>query len=359
MHKYGKSLGDVAWFHDDFVSREAELLSRQLAVENLYVAGPPRESCILCQAWLKDGVRFRRGPVEYAVCPICGHVNGLWEVTERFTEFAYGSEVDSDFQGAESPYTGEFTTGKMSDDYDQVVSRIYAPKARFLKEALQEQDASNILDLEILDFGCGGGHFLNALGQEGFKCLHGVDSFPSAIREAEAHGLRERVKLIDVGDVNNFLTESNFDVVCMMCVLPHLQDPVRVLRVMQEQGVRWTYQKIPMWSLATLLESTLPQLHSRVLAMDHTNVFTWKSLEWLEAELGMSRVASWSFGADVLDLIRKLQLSLRHVGCSDFVGWALSDLNGSRDELQLTLDRNGLCSEIHLLWDLQSRGHAH
>jgi len=158
--------------------------------------------------------------------------------------------------------------------------------------------------------------------------------------------------LTDSEYLTSFLESGSADVVTMICVLPHLIDPVEALKAMKANAnFHYTFQKLPMWSFATLLEAVFPGARSRVLGSDHTHVFTEESLSWLEEKVGMRRVASWSFGSDSLDLIRKLSQQLEQTeSTEDFKALANGQFRTLAERFQESIDEVGQSSEIHVLW---------
>lgn len=79
----------------------------------------------------------------------------------------------------------------------------------------------------VLDFGCGAGDFLRALGAAGYRCA-GVEYAPSTIREA-ANRAGVPVRTLE----ETLRSDDRFDVVHMSDVLPHLRDPGGTLRVLE------------------------------------------------------------------------------------------------------------------------------
>jgi SAM-dependent methyltransferase len=339
LSRFSKPLSAVQWFQGDAIRLEDDLYARQNTVELALSNSPLRDCCLLCdtrQDWT-DG--FSRNGVVYAFCEHCGHVNLNRLPSENFFAGTYGSD--------ESPvYSDEFTSGKMADNYWGVVDQIYVPKAQFLADVL---DANGFGDAPVLDFGCGAGHFMQALLKVGFSTVEGLETMPKAVAAASEAGLSESVRLVRHDEYLAILANTSASVVSMMCVLPHLPDPVAALRSLgQNQSVKCTYQKIPMWSVATMIEAATPHRRARVLGQDHTNVFTRTSLEWLEEQVPMKRIGEWWFGQDILDLVRRAALA----GNEGFSRQVLKAAAPELDSLQASIDEARLSSELHAVWSL-------
>lgn len=357
FHRIGKDLGDVSWFHEDFIAQEESLRRVQKITEENYAKGPHRDVCILCSSSLSGDTFFERGKLAYIFCANCGHVNGNRLVSKDFVESTYtGAQAGN--QEVDGVYSEEFTSGKMALEYREVVERIYGPKSDFLREYFLSQNLP-IEDLAVLDFGCGSGHFVNALMDSGFRGVSGVDSFGPAIEAGVSIGGLDPSKIVEVNpkDTLEILRSTQADVVSMMCVLVHLDLIGDAVAAMYENNaIRYSYQKIPMWSFATILESAFPEFRARVLGSDHTNVFTRESLAWLENKFGLSRVASWTFGGDVLDLQRKVLAALGGGQASErFVTRVQNDLESLANPIQGVIDSHSLSSEIHLIWEFPAK----
>lgn len=88
----------------------------------------------------------------------------------------------------------------------------------------------------VLDVGCGEGYMLDALRRSGLGAsLSGVDTSADAIAVARAR-LGDGVRL-EVADARGLVGLDGFDVVLMLEVLEHLDDPDRMLDVLAD-GVR-------------------------------------------------------------------------------------------------------------------------
>jgi len=132
----GKALGDVLWFQDDFLELEEDFMRRQSSTEKEYAQGPVRTECILCKHPIDKVISYTRDEVIFAKCQNCGHFNGSFEITKKFTNYAY---VENECQDVKTtPYGKEFVSGHLANDYDEVVRRIYSSKAEFLLEALSQ-----------------------------------------------------------------------------------------------------------------------------------------------------------------------------------------------------------------------------
>ena len=341
---------DVLWFQEDFVSDENKLLNRQRDVEKEYINGPERLFCILCSSTLSSSSKwYMRGTLKYTFCPTCGHVNGGHLETDEFLAYAY---TDAKSKDLTKPYFEEYKSGKMFDDFDLTVERIYLPKANFLRDVLVSK-GMDIANLKLVDFGCGAGHFISALQKVGFKNIVGIETLQSALDISIKNGIDSKIlKLIDHSQTLDFLREVDCDVLTMLCVLPHLREPLKALEALKENvNCIATFQKLPKWSYASSLESIFPESRARVLGSDHTSVFSSESVRWLEKYLELDLWGEWKFGSDYLDLFRKLIIKSQGVEMSEEFREALQiQWMQIADQTQFVIDSNDQSSELHIVW---------
>jgi 2-polyprenyl-3-methyl-5-hydroxy-6-metoxy-1,4-benzoquinol methylase len=350
ISRTGKSLQDVLWFQEDFVRNEEDLLHRQQMVESEYIKGPIRLMCVICASSLDLSDKwYARGAIRYIFCATCGHVNGSRLETESFLTYAY---TDEQTTNSRKPYDSEFNSGNMYKEFDQTVKRIYLPKASFLKDVLESQGL-DVSKIKLIDFGCGAGHFISALEQVGFRDVIGVETLQSALDLCVRNGISsEKLKLIHPSQTYSYLREADCHVLTMMCVLPHLSEPLQAINALKENAkCVATFQKLPKWSYATSIETVFPENRSRVLSSDHTSVFSLESIAWLEKKIGLSVWGEWNFGGDYLDLFRKLVAKSYTVEMTEELRESLREQwMQFADEMQLVLDTCRQSSEVHIVW---------
>jgi SAM-dependent methyltransferase len=97
----------------------------------------------------------------------------------------------------------------------------------------------------ILDVGCGEGYVLSALREHGCTAaLHGIDMNPGAIAYARTR-LSEGANL-QLGDARRLVEEKrNFDLVMMLEVLEHLDEPASVMPMLQRLGRKAVLLSVP------------------------------------------------------------------------------------------------------------------
>lgn len=163
----------------------------------------------------------------------------------------------------------------------------------------------------ILDIGCGFGQTLDALRQEGYRNLAGIDVSVEAVAEARQKGLD--IELI--GDIGSFCAKSGkrYDFIIMSHVLEHVEKDLIIdtLRTIREVLIA------PRGSLAVMVPNAQSPTgcYWRYEDFTHTTIFTAGSLFYVLNSAGFESVefidpdgtADNSFP---LKLLRKLFLAV-------------------------------------------------
>ena len=97
----------------------------------------------------------------------------------------------------------------------------------------------------ILEVGCGEGYLLDALGRGGVHAsLFGIDLSAQAIEEAELRlGARAQLEARDARDLAD--ERRRFDLVMMMEVLEHIEDPAPMLPILERLTRRYLLLSVP------------------------------------------------------------------------------------------------------------------
>lgn len=86
----------------------------------------------------------------------------------------------------------------------------------------------------VLDLGCGGGRLTRMAAQYGGTIV-GVDLSPENLERARAAGVPDNVQY-HCGDAREILASRHFDVVLLVHVLEHIDDPDAFLRLLRAQA---------------------------------------------------------------------------------------------------------------------------
>jgi len=343
--KYGKSSDGMLTYQEYLISEIEDHINNERKYETLYRNSKNRENCIVCNDNLPRP-DFVRNSISFSFCINCGHVNGHNILEDSLANGVYTDQLDSGIK-----YDKYYLQEK--NDFEAAVHNVYEPKAKFLADSLKNYlDNRNFEKMKILDFGTGSGHMVKALENIGFLDIVGIDPMSSTINFGkEILGIRNLIR-VPVNNSIDYLRNTDSQIISMICTLPHVADPDAILLAMKENPkIEFTYQKLPMFSLGSIFDIAHPEINSRVISGTHTHIYTDDSLEFIEKKYQLERVSEWRFGADILDLYRNLQVSLKQRKFSDKVLRKLAEnFIPIIDSLQLLIDKNHFASEIHVLW---------
>lgn len=343
--RYGKSSDGILDYQDYLINNIADHIKNEQKYENSYSNSKKLEKCLVCQCELSSS-DFVRNFISFSFCTNCGHINGHNILEETLANEIYTNQSDSEIK-YDKYYIQEKTK------FNDAVHNIYEPKAEFLADSLTEiYGKSNTFQMKVLDFGTGSGHMVKALSNVGFIDVKGIDPMNSTIQFGKDVMAVNNLERVPATNSIEYLLSTDAEIVSMICTLPHVADPNAVLQAMKNNPkIKYTYQKLPMFSLGSIFDIAHPDVNSRVISGTHTHIYTEESLKFIESIFDLERVSEWRFGADILDLYRNLQISLNRNKTSSNLSHKFADtFIPLIDSLQLLIDKHNFASEIHLLW---------
>lgn len=317
-----------------FFKENDELLANVIKVNNAYAKQPDRMNCKICDSQL-GAADFTSFGASYTICDVCTHLNGVTEDTNEFVNQLYKEDGGENYSKA------------YLDDFDLRVSNIYLPKIDFLIDVLEDHRENT--KFSVLDLGCGGGHFVKACELRGISA-RGIDPNSSLVKLGSQKLSKNAIQEILLTDFEHEIRESKHNVISMIGVLEHIQNPRKVLSAFKESSSEFLYLSVPMFSLSVFIENAFETVFPRVLAGGHTHLFTNDSLDHMMAEFGLETVGEWWFGTDVMDLFRSLIICNGKNNASPKFLNTLNNMLGVHiDNLQSELDQQKHCSEVHLV----------
>jgi len=339
--KFGKHSGQLLRHKQGFFKENDRKLAEFKRLAEVYLIQPKREVCKNCDNPLGE-VSFMKLGVKYIFCSRCGHLNGAHKDTEAFCSAIYT-------EGSGRAYSETYTTKSIAA-YEQRVVDIYIPKARFLIEALEEQGETP-MNTTFVDLGAGSGYFVAALLAAGIRKVTGYEVSESQVDLANTMLEEDLVKLHNLKDIVDIVTNVNAEVISLIGVLEHLQKPRHVLKALTEnRKVRYIFLSLPLFSPSVFFEMVFPEVMPRQLVGGHTHLYTESSIDHFCKEFCLERVAEWWFGTDMVDLFRNISITLEK--CPESQGtvklWEAMFIPAI-DDIQLALDKHWASSEVHML----------
>ena len=341
MLRFGKSAASLLSHKTGFFADNDALLAEGKRIGGVYTAQPLRTVCKCCGAAL-EGESFVKQDIRYILCGRCGHLNGAHEDTDAFCAAIYVEEGGADYART---YSAEDREG-----YWKRVQDIYRPKAEFLRDALIEVDKTPET-LHYADFGAGSGYLVAAMRDLGWANAQGFEVSVVQTQLAEAMIGTGAVKAHALNEAVAIAATVEADVVSMIGVLEHVQEPRRIVEALRENPrVRYFYISVPLFSPSTMIECAFPNVFQRQLSAGHTHLFTESSIDWLCDEFRMSRLSEWWFGTDWVDLFRSVSVELeRNADTAALASYWRDMLIPTIDDAQLAMDTRKFSSEVHML----------
>lgn len=343
MKIYGKPSAEIINLKKSFFEMNSQKLEEAIAHATAYKNQILRKNCKICNKKLPSP-SFTKLGVNFTFCDSCGHLCGLNEDTHEYNKIIYSKNDGAEY--AKNYYEED------KDSYNKRVDLIYSPKAKFLATALQE-NRQNISDMNIIDLGAGSGYFVSALLKQGVSHIKGYEISPFQVRYANEMLGKKLLICNQPDELDAIILNSEVDIVSLIGVMEHLQDPVSILKSIKENiSINYVFFCVPMFSLSVFLEIAFSQsVMPRHLTGGHTHLFTNSSLKYLEDRFEFKRESEWWFGSDIMDLYRSIFI---HQESQDEKKSMLDRwkdyFHDEIDQLQLILDKKHKSSQVHILW---------
>ena len=329
--KFSKSYGNIEKVKKDFYDNNEKNLKNILKINNIYKKQPLRKDCKNCGS-KKIKSFIKNFDISYKLCSSCGHLNGEFQDTNIFAERLYSNSEGKNY------------SRNYLNDYDIRVKNIYIPKVDFLQKVIKKK-------IKLIDLGCGGGHFVKALELKGISAI-GYDTSEDLCKLGRKKLNKNKIyskNFNKIYEIINNDTEAN--ILSMIGVLEHLTEPHKIMNSFKKSKIKYLYISVPLFSLSTFIENSFPNIFPRQLSAGHTHLFTEKSLNFLAKKYKLKIIGEYWFGADFPDLMRSLINSGNIIDKKIYSEVLYKNFSKFIDELQAILDKNKICSEVHMIFE--------
>lgn len=327
--KFSKSYKNILSLKNDFYINNKINLNNSLKINKIYKKQPLRKYCKNCGS-KKITPFITNFSIQYKICMLCGHLNGAYQDTQSFAQMLYNSN------------DGKNYSKNYLNDYDQRVNNIYIPKVDFLKKVIKKK-------IKVIDFGCGGGHFLKALEMKKILGV-GYDTSKELCRIGNNKLRKNKIFFTEFNQIYAILKKENSaNTLSMIGVLEHLVEPEKIITSFIKSKIQYLYISVPLFSLSTFLENSFSNVFPRQLSGGHTHLYSEKSLNYLCKKNNLKIIGEHWFGTDMPDLMRSLINSGNIINKKIYLSELNSKFSKFVDEMQSVLDKNKVCSEVHLI----------
>ena len=331
--KYSKNSEDISNLKKDFFSQNDQLIKKNNKLISFLKKQPLRKKCKNCGFKLKKINDFYSHNLGYKICLNCSHLNSQFEDSANFHKKVYQNDASS--------YSDFYRK-----DYEERVKKIYIPKADFLIDYLKYKRIKNI---KILDFGCGSGHFVKALQR----------------RKIDAVGVESNLKMIDFGQLNlnknslihsasyekslQIIKNSDCNILSLISVLEHLENPNKIFENFKVSKFKYLFISIPLFNLSVFIENVFQNVYPRHSGITHPHLYTYKSIKYILKKYNLKITGEWWFGTEMVDLNKSFLISFKKNKSKIFLEKFNSVFTKHINELQKTLDKKKMSSEVHLI----------
>lgn len=340
--QYGKSSTSLIMQKKSFFEENNKHIDKQKKISKVYTSQPLRKLCKNCGKILSQRIDFTKDKINYKICSVCTHLNGENEDTNNFCETVYTSEEGKN-------YAENYDSNDL-DNFNYRVFSIYMPKAEFLFTSLKN-DNIKPNNLKYLDFGSGTGYFVSALEKMGLNNISGSEVSKFQVELGNKMIGKEVLSLHTIEGTNQILSETTANVISMIGVLEHLQNPREALKsIVENESIEYLYISVPLFSLSVYIEMLSNNIFHRQLHGGHTHLYTEESLNYLAEEFNFDIVSQWWFGTDIVDLYRNIFINIEKNNVSTTIKDHYKEMMKSIiDTMQMEIDKKHYSSEVHML----------
>ena len=230
--KFSKSYKNVSLIKKDFISENFKYFSYAKKINDVYKKQVKRKKCKNCQVKISKPF-LKNFEINYCLCTRCGHLNGVYEDTQKFNKWLYSNEEGKNY----NLFYKKF--------YNSRVKNIYIPKVNFLKEVIKEK-------IKVIDYGSGVGYFLKALEVKKIKAI-GLETNKQSVKEGGKFLNKNKLYHSKFGDNSIFKKHANdYNTLALMGVLEHI-DPKNLLKDFKSSKLKYLYIAVPALSLSVFL----------------------------------------------------------------------------------------------------------
>ena len=329
--KFSKNYNSILSIKKSMYNDNTKNLKGILRVNSFYKKQGLRKRCKNCNFKLPKKL-FSSFKVGYSLCKECNHLNGIYKDNFKFTKWLY-----SDNKGK------NYDSDKDYNFFNQRVKNIHLPKVDFLRKVVKTK-------MQVLDLGAGSGQFLKALE---IRKIKGIGYEPSKSFVDFGRRALKKNKLVNLGmdqTFNTILNDKNSNVLSMICVLAHLEEPNKLIELYKKSNIKYLFFSVPLFSLSVFLENSFKNVSPRHLGASHTNLYTKESLDYLAKKNNLEIAGEWWFGTDFPDLYRSLINSSTNHNMKSYKSNLDKNFFSVINELQHVLDKNKICSEVHMVF---------
>lgn len=278
---------------------------------------------------------FSSHGITYAMCPVCQHINGVYDDTLQFSETIYSGQTSSG-----RTYAQNYSE---SDQIEYIHRKelIYIPKVQFISEILTEKP-------RILEIGAGSGYFCAAADDLGYD-IQGLEISEEQVKFVNDMSKKKLVHHAAEDEIADYIENTDRTMLAAIGVLEHIYNMQEVLTaITKNKHIKYFYFSVPLFSLSVFFEMMFQDGFNRQLGGSHTHLFTMESIDYMNRKFGFEVEGQWIFGTDIADLYRFMRLRLQKEN-PDMLQYFEKHFADCLDTMQRAVDEAGFASEVHIV----------
>ena len=343
IHRYGKSMADVLMIKKNFFDENDVLLKSGYQGDdfsNLYRQQQKRKKCKICSSPMPKEKYFTNHGTNYYLCEICGHLNGEFDDGVEYAKVLYESGLyGTDYQEPDSI------------KYLERMDAIYVPKVKFMLDYFQGADVP-YAHLRYLDIGAGAGFMSCAMDRVGLDVL-GIETSENQVEYANRMIGKDLLRTEKIENIAHIIETTEREVLVFINVFEHITNLTEVLEsIKKNKNILFVYFCVPLLSFTCVIESIFPDVYGRHIGGGgaHTHLFGQKSIDWISEKYELTRVATWTFGTDIMDLYRSIIVKLeKNKSHPDLIKNISTLFYEQADAIQLIIDKCDFASDTHII----------
>lgn len=326
---FSKSYSNLENIKKDFFTGNLSYLKKAKKEFKIYTKQNKRKSCKNCEMPISKLI-FTSHRIDYSVCKRCGHLNGIYEDSDKFIKYLY---FDNEGKNYIKHYKGHYT---------KRINNIYLPKVKFLQKIINK-------NFDVLEIGSGAGYFLKACEIRKIKA-YGFDVNKNLVKKAKKNLRVNKAYLINKINIPEIIKKSNCMVLSLISTLEHLQKPNDIFKAVKNSNIQYIFFNVPLLSFSTFIENVFQKIYPRNLNASHTHLYSEESINYLAKKFNFEIIGEWWFGSDIQDLFRSILLSANLKNKIEYNKQINKHFYKYIDNLQHILDKGKSCSEVHMVF---------
>jgi 2-polyprenyl-3-methyl-5-hydroxy-6-metoxy-1,4-benzoquinol methylase len=209
-----------------------------------------------------------------------------------------------------------------------------------------------------LDIGCGAGYFVSALNKLKVKKIYGYDPSISMTKYGNKINNFKKLNYLSINQTLEIIKNTSFSECCvtMIGTLEHIYNSHKILsEIKKNKNIKYFYISVPCYSPSTFIELIFNTNFQRLMAPQHTHVFTDKSIRYMAKKYKFKIISEWWFGTDILDLFRNFIIEIYKKKILNDEYFLFNKMFSEiLDNMQLEIDKKKLSSEAHIIFKVNN-----